>query len=282
LGNYFAIVTCRNSENNIRYALSSLKKQTLQAEYVIVINDGSTDRTAEILNDIQKYWNNTLYVINHPDWGYDIKRVVKNWNEAINLTHDKGLQMTAYHMIATDDTTYSEDYSQKVIAHMDSNPNIAIASGNCTKYIPVMPHGAGRFIRNSFFEKTRWHGYYPEQMGYEAAILYEANRCGYFCSVMNEARFDHTRPLGTNHKFYEYGASMRTLGYHPMFALARFLNCFITGKAVGRKGALYMLYYYLKYNPKPEGYDSVYSEEIRRYVSKKQIERLKKVLFKMK
>ena len=43
MSNYFAIVTCRNSENNIRDALSSLKEQTLSAEYVIVINDGSSD-----------------------------------------------------------------------------------------------------------------------------------------------------------------------------------------------------------------------------------------------
>lgn len=99
MGNYFAIVTCRNSEINIMDSPNSLKKQSLQAEYVIVINDGSTDRTAEILSDIQKDWNN-LYVINHPDWGYDIKRVVKNWNEAIKLTHKKALQKTTHHMIS--------------------------------------------------------------------------------------------------------------------------------------------------------------------------------------
>jgi glycosyltransferase involved in cell wall biosynthesis len=282
LGNYFAIVTCRNSENNIRYALSSLKDQTLQAEYVIVINDGSTDRTIEILNDLQKDWNNNLYVINHPDWGYDIKRIVKNWNEAIKLSNGKGMQKTTYHLIATDDTIYPKDYAKKLIGYMDSNPYVAIISGNYTKYKTVIPHGAGRFIRNSFFESTCWHGYYPERIGYEAAILYEANRCGYSYTVLNEARFEHTRALGSNHKFYEHGASMRTLGYHPMFVLARFLNCFITGKATGRKGALYMLYYYLTYNPKSEGYDSMYNEEIRLYVSKKQTQRLKKIIFRMK
>jgi hypothetical protein len=55
---------------------------------------------------------------------------------------------------------------------------MAIVSGNYTKYKPMMPHGAGRF-RNSFFENTYWHGYYPEKKGYESAILYEANYRGY-------------------------------------------------------------------------------------------------------
>ncbi|HEY5631506.1 MAG TPA: glycosyltransferase family A protein, partial [Nitrososphaeraceae archaeon] len=153
MGNYYAIVTCRNSEDNIIAALNSLKDQKLKPEYVIVVNDGSTDRTTEILSDIQKNWNR-LYVITHPDWGYDIKRVAKNWNEAIKLTKDKGLQKVDYHLIATDDSVYSNDYAEKIIAYMDSNPNMAIVSGNYTKYKPMMPHGAGRFIRNSFFENT--------------------------------------------------------------------------------------------------------------------------------
>lgn len=281
MGNYYAIVTCRNSEDNIKAALNSLKDQTLKPEYVIVVNDGSTDRTTEILNDVQKDWN-SLHVITHSDWGYDIKRVAKNWNEAIKLTRDKGLQKVDYHLIATDDSVYSKDYAEKIIAHMDSLPNVAIVSGNYTKYKPVMPHGAGRFVRNSFFERAYWHGYYPEKMGYESAILYEANHRGYVYSVLNDARFEHTKPLGRSHKFIEFGASMQTLGYHPLFALARFLKYFVTGSVTGRIGALYMLYYYLTYKPKSEGYDSMYSEKIRKYVRKKQVDRLKKMFFGFK
>lgn len=281
MGNYYAIVTCRNSDDNIKAALNSLKDQTLKPEYVIVVNDGSTDRTTEILNDVQKDWN-SLHVITHSDWGYDIKRVAKNWNEAIKLTRDKGLQKVDYHLIATDDSVYSKDYAEKIIAHMDSHPNMAIVSGNYTKYKPVMPHGAGRFVRNSFFERAYWHGYYPEKMGYESAILYEANHRGYVYSVLNDARFEHTKPLGRSHKFIEFGASMQTLGYHPLFALARFLKYFVTGSVTGRIGALYMLYYYLTYKPKSEGYDSMYSEKIRKYVRKKQVDRLKKMFFGFK
>ena len=64
----------------------------MKPEYIIVINDGSTDRTQEILNDIQKNSNGSLHVIQHPDRGYDVNRTVKNWNEAIKLTKDKNLQ----------------------------------------------------------------------------------------------------------------------------------------------------------------------------------------------
>ena len=68
---YFAIVTCRNSENNIEDALDSLKNQTLKPDYVIVIDDGSKDKTPGILERIRNSWNR-LYVITNPKSGFVI------------------------------------------------------------------------------------------------------------------------------------------------------------------------------------------------------------------
>jgi glycosyltransferase involved in cell wall biosynthesis len=276
---YFAVVTCRNSQETIRRALFSIKEQTINPKQVIVINDGSTDKTKDILDNMQKDWP-SLHVISNPDLGYDISRVVKNWNAAIKLNRNSGLQKTDYHMIATDDTIYPPDYAKKIISYMDSNPSVAIASGNYSEYRSVMPHGAGRFIRNSFFEKTIWHGYYPEQMGYESAILYEASHSGFTYTVIGDAIFEHIRPLGETHKFYEFGASMRTLGYLPLFAAARFLKYFVTGEVTGRLGAIYMLYYYLTYTPKSVGYDRMYDKNIRQYIRENQVQRLKNMILR--
>ncbi len=54
MGNYYVIATCRNSEKNIENAILSLHNQTLRPEYIIVIDDGSTDKTQSILNDLKK------------------------------------------------------------------------------------------------------------------------------------------------------------------------------------------------------------------------------------
>lgn len=275
MGTYFVIVTCRNSEHNIEDALTSLKNQTLKPEYVIIIDDGSSDKTPGILKKIQTDWRN-LRIITNPDFGYNIGRVVSNWNKAIKLVQELNLDKTDYHMISTDDTVYEEQYAEKIIACMDINKNIAIASGNYNDIITKSPHGAGRFIRNSFFVSN--YGYYPEKMGYESAILHVAKRCGHTYTVLNDAKFKHTRELGANHQFYEFGASMRTLGYHPLFVLGRFIIYFVTGKPIGRKGAINMFYYYLTYIPKNDGYDSMYNKDLREFIRRTQCSRIRKLL----
>ena len=273
MGTYFAIVTCRNSEDDIQAALASLRKQTLAPQYVIVIDDGSTDNTSEILTQIRQNWR-SLHVIRHNDLDYDIGRVVKNWNEAITYSRNKDLAHTTYHMIATDDTTYPPGYAKELVDFMDGNSSIAIASGNYTKYVPDKPHGAGRFVRNSFFEQTHWGGLYPELMGYESAILYESERLGNRYTILPDAKFHHSRPLGTHHKFYEFGASMKTLGYHPIFVWGRFAKYLATGEVTGRVGAFNMLYYYLSYKPKSVGYDRLYDDQLRRFVREIQKRRM--------
>jgi glycosyltransferase involved in cell wall biosynthesis len=275
LGTYYAIVTCRNSEANIAEALYSLKEQILKPVYVIVIDDGSKDNTPEILKKIQSGWS-SLYTITNPDLGYDIGRVVSNWNKAIRFASDAGLPATDYHMISTDDTVYDPDYAEKVVRYMDDNLEIAVASGNYEEQKVVTPHGAGRFVRSTFFD--RHHGLYPEKMGYESLVLHTAMQQGYKFAVLDEARFVHSRPLGKNHHFYEFGASMRTLGYHPLFALGRFFLYFVSGRPIGRLGAIYMLYHYLSYRPKVAGYDSMHDEEIRRYIRKHQLSRVRRKL----
>jgi glycosyltransferase involved in cell wall biosynthesis len=277
LSDYFVILTCRNSQSTIRSAIESILKQTVLPEYIIIINDGSTDKTAEIIQEIRSA-QSSIYVITHPDWGYDIKRVVSNWNEAIRFSKERNLKRTKFHLIATDDAEYSPEYVETLIQSMDSNEKIAIASGTYSEHAPAMPHGAGRLVNNSFLENTIWRGCYPEKMGYESAVLYEADRCGYNHIVISNAKFRHTRPLGLGHKFYEFGASMQTLGYHPLFALGRILKYFVTGEVTGRIGAIYMLYYYLSYEPKSEGYDSLYDERIRNYIRTYQLKRLRNIM----
>lgn len=263
MSTYFAIVTCRNSEKDIEMAIISLTNQSVKPRYIIIVDDGSQDRTPSILSDLKKKIDN-LYIITNPDYGYDVRRIVTNWNKALKFAEDMNLEQTDYHMIATDDTQYEIQYAEKILNYFSSNSLVAIASGNYDKVIYSAPHGAGRFVNNAFFSDHM--KYYPEKMGYESAVLYVALKNGFKCIVVPDARFIHTRKLGTEHHFYEFGASMRTLGYHPIFAIGRFLQYFVSGKPIGRIGAINMLYYYISYKPKHAGYDSMYDPVTRKAI----------------
>jgi glycosyltransferase involved in cell wall biosynthesis len=272
MGTYNVIMTCRNSEKYVRAAILSITNQTIKPEYVIVIDDGSTDNTPAILKEINS-GNRNVSVISNPDLGYDIGRVVFNWNKAIKLAKELNLPQTDYHMISSDDAEYELQYAEKIVKYMDYDPLIAIASGEYNNDNSSKPRGSGRFVRNSFLFSV--HGYYPERIGYESAILYIAlkNRLKYL--VIHEAHYVHARPLGSNHHFHDWGQSMRSLGYHPFFAFSRFVKYFLLGKPIGRLGALRMFYYYLSYKPKDEGYDSMYDSELRKFVRLIQLNRIK-------
>ncbi|MDE1764001.1 MAG: glycosyltransferase family 2 protein [Thaumarchaeota archaeon] len=277
MGTYFAIVTCRNSKSIIEQSLLSLKNQTLKPRYVVVINDGSTDGTDQVLKKMKDCWKD-LYIITNPDLGYDIGRVVSNWNKALKLLTDMNLETTDYHMISADDDLYEEDYAEKIIKHMDENPKLAVVAGVFSERRYSNPTGGGRFVRNSFFLPK--YGRYPEKMGYESAVLYMALRDGYENDVLKEAKFKHIREIGSEHHFYEFGAGMKTLGYDPFFVVGRFLLYFITGSPVGRRGALNMLYYYLTFSPTKEGYNSMYDKEIRDFIRSMQRKRIKSIFKK--
>jgi len=272
MGTYSVIVTCRNSEKDIESAVSSIIYQSIKPEYIIVVDDGSKDNTPSILKGIQSR-NDNVHVLTNPDLGYNIGRVVENWNKALRYINQLNLVKTDYHMIGTDDTEYEKEYCEKIMKFMDLDSLIAVASGNYDNKSYSSPHGAGRFIRNSFF--TLACGQYPEKMGYETAIIHIASQKGLKYRVIPEAKFIHTRELGSAHHFYEFGASMRTLGYHPIFAFGRFIKYLATGKPIGRLGSIYMIYHYLSYKPKEEGYDSMYDPQLRESIRNIQLARIK-------
>ncbi|CAN5575737.1 hypothetical protein BH23THE1_BH23THE1_31030 [soil metagenome] len=183
------------------------------------------------------------------------------------------LEKTGFHLIATDDTVYEQRYAEKILAFIKDNHHIAIASGNYDNNRYVTPHGAGRFVNNRFFEKNI--KFYPEKIGYESFILHQARKDGYDYTIVTDAKFSHTRELGTDHHFSDWGQSMKALGYHPLFVFGRFIVDFIKNKPTRRVGTISILYCYLTYRPKYNGYNSFYQKELRDYIRMSQINQLK-------
>lgn len=216
---YWVAVVARNAAQNISSTLNSLLNQTLLPSRIVVVNDGSSDKTSEILTEKSRE-HPIIQVLDRPDRGYDIRRVPSNINLAIASTSD--LQ-TEYLMISGDDCTYPTHYVASLTNRMSEDTRIAVASGRPNHFGLVSqehsPSGSGRMVRVSFLRDVG--NRFPIRAGWEAWLLFRAAQMGLKTNLFSDLVYAHVRPRGMGHQFTYWGAAMYTLGYHPLYASGR-------------------------------------------------------------
>jgi len=87
-------ITCRNHGKYLQKAISSILAQTIQPKELILINDGSSDESLEIMKKYQNYSPTEVRVFNHPD----PKGHIYSYNEAISMATGEYI-----HLMAADD-----------------------------------------------------------------------------------------------------------------------------------------------------------------------------------
>ena len=270
---WFAVVTARNSEDTISDTLMSVLHQDAAPSLVIVVDDGSSDSTPKKLAEIRERFAR-LKVITNEDRGYDIRRIVHNWNKALQLADELG--GADYHFITADDCIFPPSYVSFLLGHFEEDPKLAVASGTRGLRIRAaeenLPEGAGRLVRQSFFQAVG--GRYPPKYGYESWVLYKALQQGYHVNKFIDLKYAHSRKFGSQHRFVEYGAMMRCLGYYPPYALARSVRNILRGSGEFPVGAsVRMLIDYLfadlvyRGDPYYVGYGQYYDRDFRGFVS---------------
>jgi len=240
---------------------------------VIVVDDGSSDSTPKKLAEIREKFAQ-LKVITNEDRGYDIRRIVHNWNKALQLADELG--GADYHFITADDCIFPPSYVSFLLGHFEEDPKLAVASGTRGLRIRAaeenLPEGAGRLVRQSFFQAVG--GRYPPKYGYESWVLYKALQQGYHVNKFIDLKYGHSRKFGSQHRFVEYGAMMRCLGYYPLYVVARSVRNILRGSGEFPVGAsVRMLIDYLFAGCVYRGdsyyveYDQYYDRDFRGFVS---------------
>lgn len=123
---FLIIIPAHNEENNISFCLESLKKQNFQDFVCMIVNDGSTDRTAEIINNF-KIQDSRFRVL-------DLETSEHSPGAKVVRTFDKGLQALDWKDFDVvckydADIVFPTNYLERINQTFETNPKAGIVSG---------------------------------------------------------------------------------------------------------------------------------------------------------
>lgn len=264
-GRVATIIPARNEEQFIGETLTALLNQDIDDNYIIVVNDGSEDKTKEVVDSFPN-----IELINIENRGFDaqgtpiLARVINQGLEKLvpEVSYD-------YIMILGSDHILPSNYIKKIVDHMDHNRDIAICSGQIKGEKSKVPRGSGRIVRSDFWKSIGLQ--YPLKFGFETYLLIKAQQLGYRIDVLNDLISITSRPTRKSYKketYISYGKSLRALGYIQLYSAGRIGLISLKNP----KGAFYML----------QGYTSsdieFYEEDFRSFLRYIQYGRVKQYI----
>lgn len=251
MNEYYIVMSVRDNVGTIERCIRSHAEQTRKPMRIMVIDDGSTDGTSDILTRLKQEYG-MIQIINTGSQTRDYSRLPRNWSMGLDKTE-------RYHMISAGDTALPLNYAETVLAEMDADESLAICSGAVSKK-SSMPHGIGRFVNQQFFFK--YYREYVSRIGYETELVFCALKEGYRIKVFHELELLHLDKLGHGHHFTEFGWGMKALGYSPLYVLGRAI---VMARSHGMMSGYWLLHSYISFKPSSE-YMSYWPKDMRRFI----------------
>ena len=108
------LIPCRNEEDNVENVINSMVNQTYENIEVILLDDSSTDNTAEIISKLSKKFSKVRYVT-----GLELEKgwIGKNW-ACHQLTK---IANGDYFLFCDADVVYDKDLVRDSIANLKNN-----------------------------------------------------------------------------------------------------------------------------------------------------------------
>ena len=126
--NYYIVIPTYNEEKFIALTLQSIVEQTVLPSKVVVVNDGSTDKTVEIVNSfVEKYSfiaevNKSSDAIHLP--GSKVIQAFQKGLETLDDNYDIMVKIDA-------DLIFPSNYFETIIQHFQSDERIGMVGGFC-------------------------------------------------------------------------------------------------------------------------------------------------------
>jgi len=130
---YIVVTPCRNEEKNLPNLVQSIMAQTIKPELWVIVDDGSTDKTGEIIADVEKKydWIKGVYLEEHKEYMGAHYAYVCNrgfWY-AKEYCNEKRISYE-YIALVDSDNILEESYFEKLIGEFGKDGKLGIASGD--------------------------------------------------------------------------------------------------------------------------------------------------------
>jgi glycosyltransferase involved in cell wall biosynthesis len=234
---YILVTAARNEASHILPTLRSVTAQTLPPRRWIIVSDGSTDQTDEIVRSFSRDYPYVELLRVDADaernFGSKALAVAAGYKKICEMEHD-------YVGILDADVSFGTDYYAQIVERFSDNERLGIAGGVLTDLIdgqPVPQLTAPAWSVSGpvqMFRKECWRdigGYLPIRGGIDAAAEVMARMKGWTVCAFPELQVLHHRQTGTeNHTvcgiYFHQGLEDHRLGYHPLFFLAKSVRNF--------------------------------------------------------
>jgi biofilm PGA synthesis N-glycosyltransferase PgaC len=231
---YVLVTPARNEEAFIRLTIESVISQTVLPERWVIVSDGSTDRTDEIVKDYlpQHPWMKLLRMTDRRDRSFAAKAICFEAGY-------KELSPVTYEVIGNldGDISFEPDYIEFLLGKFEEIPDLGVAGtpfledgySSISDSFEGGRHVAGgcQLFRRQCFEEIG--GYvHNKEGGIDWIAVTTARMRGWkTISFMGKVFFHHRR-LGTGgasgvKALFNYGRKDYYLGNHPLWEIFRFL-----------------------------------------------------------
>lgn len=232
---YVIITPVRDEAEHISKTISSVARQTILPERWIIINDGSTDNTPQILQAASKKYT-WICIVDRPNRGFR-----KSGGGVIEAFYDgygkiDGIEWD-YLVKLDGDLSFEQDYFEKCFWNFKENKKLGIAGGTICLLndgrLKIDSEGDPPFhVRGAtkIYRRECWRQISPlvQAPGWDTVDEVKANMHGWTTRTFKDLVLIQYRPTGgaDGHwrNWFKNGMANYVAGYHPLFMLAKCLK----------------------------------------------------------
>jgi poly-beta-1,6-N-acetyl-D-glucosamine synthase len=227
---YSIITPARNEADRIGLTIAAVAAQTHPPSRWIVVDDGSSDETATIVEAEMRRLP-FLRLVRRGDRGFDAVGggVVAAFNDGLAALDVK----VPYFGKLDADIEVNADYYERLVRILDAEPKLGIASGQnylrgedgalrIERHLPFHPVGGARLYRSEAFDDI---GGLTQSPGWDSHDVLRARMHGWETRTYDELEVVHVRQMGTRGALRDgvrrRGRAAYLLGYSRLYMAAR-------------------------------------------------------------